>query len=194
MAIWDILLPFGTICVHLVHFFCFGIMQRKKSGNPECDGEKENKGGDRKIAGKKQNKGGDRKKSGKKENKRRKVQFLLISWPSSFKGCSKPCYPSESLYYRFLQKKWRAGEKNTNLGALQGCQMVCCQTENPNLGNFWRVLQWKMFVYFVDTWSILQFFVIFYGYLVYLVRVNLVYSSRFGILYQRKIWQPWGIV
>jgi hypothetical protein len=28
----------------------------------------------------------------------------------------------------------------------QGCQMVCFQTKNPNLGKFWRVLQWKMFV------------------------------------------------
>jgi hypothetical protein len=30
---------------------------------------------------------------------------------------------------------------------LQGCQMVCIQTKNPNLGKFWRVLQWKMLVY-----------------------------------------------
>jgi hypothetical protein len=35
----------------------------------------------------------------------------------------------------------------------QGCQMVCFQTENPKLGKFWRVLQWKMLVYFMDTWS-----------------------------------------
>jgi hypothetical protein len=26
----------------------------------------------------------------------------------------------------------------------QGCQMVYFQTKNPNLGIFWRVLQWKM--------------------------------------------------
>jgi hypothetical protein len=25
----------------------------------------------------------------------------------------------------------------------QGCQMVCFQTKNPNLGKFWRVLQWR---------------------------------------------------
>jgi hypothetical protein len=36
----------------------------------------------------------------------------------------------------------------------QGCQMVCFQTKNPNLGKFLRVLQWKMMVYFIDTWSI----------------------------------------
>jgi hypothetical protein len=49
----------------------------------------------------------------------------------------------------------------------QGCQMVCFQTKNPNLGKFWRVFEWKMLVYFRDTWSILRSFVIFYGHLVY---------------------------
>jgi hypothetical protein len=48
----------------------------------------------------------------------------------------------------------------------QGCQMVYFQTENPNLGKFWRVLQWKMLIYFMDTWSILRSFVMFYGHLV----------------------------
>jgi hypothetical protein len=42
----------------------------------------------------------------------------------------------------------------------QGCQMVCFQTKNPNLGKLWRVLQWKIMVYFMDTWSILRSFVI----------------------------------
>jgi hypothetical protein len=31
--IWDILWPFGTSCVHVVHFF--GIMYQEKSGSPE---------------------------------------------------------------------------------------------------------------------------------------------------------------
>jgi hypothetical protein len=26
----------------------------------------------------------------------------------------------------------------------QGCQMVLFQTRNPNLGKFWRALEWKM--------------------------------------------------
>jgi hypothetical protein len=64
--------------------------------------------------------------------------------------------------------------------------MVCFQTKNPNLGKLWRVLRWKMLVYFMDTWSILQSFVIFYGHLVYVVRGNLVYFARYGILYQEK--------
>jgi hypothetical protein len=75
---------------------------------------------------------------------------------------------------------------SSTTGLRQGCQMVCFQNKNPNLGKFGRVLQWKMLLYFMDTWSILWSFVIFYGYLVYLVRGNLVYFSRFGILYQEK--------
>jgi hypothetical protein len=47
--------------------------------------------------------------------------------------------------------------------------MVCFQTKNPILGKFWRVLQWKMMIYFMDTWSILRSFVIFYGHLVQFV-------------------------
>jgi hypothetical protein len=27
--------------------------------------------------------------------------------------------------------------------------MVCIQTKNPNLGKFWRVFNWKMFIYFM---------------------------------------------
>jgi hypothetical protein len=40
----------------------------------------------------------------------------------------------------------------------QGCQMVCFQTKNPNLGKFWRVLQrtlgpfYGLLLYFMDTW------------------------------------------
>jgi hypothetical protein len=29
----------------------------------------------------------------------------------------------------------------------QGCQMAYFQTKNPNLGKFWKVLQWKMLVF-----------------------------------------------
>jgi hypothetical protein len=35
----------------------------------------------------------------------------------------------------------------------QGCQMVCFQTKNPNLGKFWRVLQWKMFQVFFNKYN-----------------------------------------
>jgi hypothetical protein len=29
----------------------------------------------------------------------------------------------------------------------RGCRMAYFQTKNPNLGKFWRVLEWKMLVY-----------------------------------------------
>jgi hypothetical protein len=37
----------------------------------------------------------------------------------------------------------------------QGCQMVCFQTKNPNLGKFWRALQWNILVCFTVIWHIL---------------------------------------
>jgi hypothetical protein len=72
----------------------------------------------------------------------------------------------------------------------QECQMAYFQTQNPNLGKFWRVLQWKMLVYFMAIWStyitaiwyILWPFGVFYGFLVYLY--------CFGMLYQDKSGNP----
>jgi hypothetical protein len=52
----------------------------------------------------------------------------------------------------------------------QGCQMVFFQTKNPNLGKFWRALEWKKLVYSMSIWTILGPF----GYI----------SSRFGTLCQ----------
>jgi hypothetical protein len=42
-----------------------------------------------------------------------------------------------------------------NSGQRQGCQMAYFQTQNTNLGKFWRVLQWIMFIYFTVSWYIL---------------------------------------
>jgi hypothetical protein len=42
----------------------------------------------------------------------------------------------------------------------QGCP-------NPSLGKFWRALDWKMLIYFMAIWNILQTFGIFYDHLVY---------------------------
>jgi hypothetical protein len=37
MAILNILCPFGTFCIHLVHFFSgLGNIYQEKSGNPGC--------------------------------------------------------------------------------------------------------------------------------------------------------------
>jgi hypothetical protein len=42
----------------------------------------------------------------------------------------------------------------------------------------------------MDTWSSFRSFVIVYGHLVCIVRGNLVYFSRFGVLYQEKSGNP----
>jgi hypothetical protein len=40
----------------------------------------------------------------------------------------------------------------------QGCQMVYFKTKNPNLGKFWRVLEWERLVYTMAIWYILWAF------------------------------------
>jgi hypothetical protein len=49
--------------------------------------------------------------------------------------------------------------------------MVYFQPKNPNLDKFWRVLPWKMLVYFMAIWSIFLPFGTFYGAWVYFVIV-----------------------
>jgi hypothetical protein len=60
--------------------------------------------------------------------------------------------------------------------------MVYFQTKNHNLDNFGRVLQWKMLIYFMHVWSILQPFYIFCG--------NWYIFHRVGMLYQEKSGNP----
>jgi hypothetical protein len=47
----------------------------------------------------------------------------------------------------------------------QGCQMVCFQTKNLNLGKFWRAWEWKILVYFMLIENILRSFGISFGHL-----------------------------
>jgi hypothetical protein len=59
------------------------------------------------------------------------------------------------------------------------------QTKNPNLGKFWRALQWKLMVclhnvyllYFMDIWH------------THIVVVW--WFFQFGYVVPAKIWQPW---
>jgi hypothetical protein len=53
-------------------------------------------------------------------------------------------------------------ERNSVLPVSQCCQMAYFQTKNPNLGKFWKVLQWKMLVFLVP-------FCLFYGQMLYFV-------------------------
>jgi hypothetical protein len=74
----------------------------------------------------------------------------------------------------------------------QGCQMVSFQTKNINLGKFWRAIDWKMFMYFMAIWNILQTFWIFYDHLVHFM---FIFGPFFRFWYHmpRKIWQPWPL-
>jgi hypothetical protein len=73
------------------------------------------------------------------------------------KGCA-------TFFGRFFHKRIRSP-----CSQVQGCQMVCFQTKNFTVGKFWRVLLWKILVYFMTIWSILQPLEIFNGHLVYFV-------------------------
>jgi hypothetical protein len=53
----------------------------------------------------------------------------------------------------------------------QGCQRVWFQTENPNLGKYWRDLDFKMFTYFIAIWNILWTFGILCDLLVHFVLI-----------------------
>jgi hypothetical protein len=67
--------------------------------------------------------------------------------------------------------------------------MVSFQTKNPNLGKFWRALDWKIFIYFKAIWNILQTFGLFYDHLVHFAFTWYIFP-RFGIFYQEKSGNP----
>jgi hypothetical protein len=74
--------------------------------------------------------------------------------------------------------------------------MVYFQNKNPNLGKFWRILQWKMSIHFMPIcsllttiWYILWPCGIFCGHCVYFM---VIWNNfpRFGMLYQEKSGNP----
>jgi hypothetical protein len=75
----------------------------------------------------------------------------------------------ENWHRRYGGKRW-LGHQHDVIGlswlrpASQGCQ-----TENSNLGKFWRALEWKMLVHFTAIWyNLCLFFGVIYGRLVYI--------------------------
>jgi hypothetical protein len=94
---------------------------------------------------------------------------------------------SEKIKLRSAQNKHRTGMEADN--ASQGCRMVYLQTKKPNLGKFWMALYWKMLIYYIAIWNILQEFVIFYDHLVHFVFICYIFSV-FGIMYQEKSGNP----
>jgi hypothetical protein len=81
---------------------------------------------------------------------------------------------------------WSVALRST---CLRGCQTANFQTKNPNLGKFWRVLQWRMLVYVMAIWSISPQFGRSCGHSIYFTVIWYVFS-RFGILYQEKSGNP----
>jgi hypothetical protein len=65
----------------------------------------------------------------------------------------------------------------------QGCQMVYFQTKNAKLDKFWRAFDWKILIYFMATWNILQTFGIFYRHLEYFTDIWNILQT-FGIFYR----------
>jgi hypothetical protein len=95
----------------------------------------------------------------------------------------------EGIAIRFFPEAFQSACSTSKKNEAQGCQMVCFQTKNPNLGKFWWVMLCKIFgifrnylLYFTAIGNILCPFGIFCG--------NLVLFPRFGILDQEKSGNP----
>jgi hypothetical protein len=68
--------------------------------------------------------------------------------------------------------------------------MVYLQTKKPDLGKFWRVLQWKIWVYLMEIWSTyftanLVYFVVIW-YMCFLVLVSCTNKNLAALLLSRK--------
>jgi hypothetical protein len=65
--------------------------------------------------------------------------------------------------------------------------------QNPILGKFWRVLFWKILVYFMATVYNCQLPIgKFNGHLLHFVVIWYIFFS-FWFIVPRKIWQPWRL-
>jgi hypothetical protein len=64
--------------------------------------------------------------------------------------------------------------------------------KNPSLGEYLRILQWKMCVYFINIWPILRPIGIFYAHFVYFTVIWYI-CFHFGLLYQEKSGNPGSV-
>jgi hypothetical protein len=123
--------------------------------------------------------------------------FWYIVPRKIWQPCTKDAAHQRNLFYvsRQPSKEAFSSQMSSASGAddcdTQGCQMVCFQTKNPNLGKSWRALDWKMSIYFIAIWNILWRFGIFYDHLVCTFCIHLVHFFRFCYHVPRRIWQPW---
>jgi hypothetical protein len=68
--------------------------------------------------------------------------------------------------------------------------MVYFQTKNPNLGKFWRALDWKMMIFFMAIWNILQTFLICYDRLAHFVFIWYIFPGLVLCMYEEKSGNP----
>jgi hypothetical protein len=73
--------------------------------------------------------------------------------------------------------------------AVTKARLLYFQAKNHNLGKFWKVLNWKMFVNYMVIWSILQPLGIFYSLLCIFSSFG-TFSPLFGMLYLEKSGNP----
>jgi hypothetical protein len=80
-------------------------------------------------------------------------------------------------------------QRDEELLSFVGCGRVArwfiFNPKNPNLGKFLRVIDWKLFIYFMAIWNVWMAFWIFYEHMVHLVFIWYIFSC-FGIMYQEK--------
>jgi hypothetical protein len=87
-----------------------------------------------------------------------------------------------SSTYRTLSSSTKSSP-NLTQDQRQGCQMVYFQNKNPNLGKFWRALEWKRLLYYLAVWNILQPFRTYFGHLViYLVAIRNIFPPFWYIV------------
>jgi hypothetical protein len=56
--------------------------------------------------------------------------------------------------------------------------MISFQAKNTNLGKSWRAPDWKMLIYFMAIWNMLQTFEIFYDHLVHFFRFWVIFGKK----------------
>jgi hypothetical protein len=65
--------------------------------------------------------------------------------------------------------------------------MVCFKTKNPNLGKFWRALDWNILIYFMAIGNSLRTFGICYLWSSGTFCVHLVHFFGFGIIHHKNL-------
>jgi hypothetical protein len=99
-------------------------------------------------------------------------KYFLNSSTRFYQAVAQVCLSSCSrtlnvyLYSILRSTKIHCFRLNIRNAPMQGCQMVCFQTKNTNLGKFRRALEWRWLECFLVIWNILRPFGIFYGQLV----------------------------